>query len=41
MINEQELISKAVSDRELSEIRKLIQRNKSAEADSISDEHEE
>lgn len=35
MINEQELISKAVSEREFSEITELIKKNKMSEADDI------
>jgi len=41
MINEQELISKAVSDRELSEITELIRKNKLSQHDEIIDEYEE
>jgi len=41
MTNEQELISKAVSDRECSEITELIKKNKMSQADDIVDEYEE
>jgi hypothetical protein len=41
MINEQELISKAVSDRECSEITELIKKNRMSQADDIIDEYEE
>ncbi len=41
MTNEQELISKAVSDRELSEITKVIRKNKISEWDEVVYDHEE
>ncbi len=41
MINEQELISKAISDRELSEIIKVIKKNEISEDDKVVDEYED
>jgi len=41
MTNEQELISEAVSDRELSEITKVIKKNKISEWDEVVYDHEE